>query len=409
VTIPNRAAKTEQTTLASQLGLAVTTLTRMLAHGVPQSGFRTISTATPSAASKLNTSGGLLSDAWVRALLGLILGALLGVAATWLLDGLDRTIRTTERAEDVFGLPVIVEIPSPASPNLSAIPVVDVVVDPYSPIAEAYRKLHVAILTAPPVTWVRRGPLGDEQVELVPAGAGAPPSAVPTAVPPSDGGTAGTAVTDPSVPSASGDRGPAPDLPSTRLPSVAITKTNGRSPFSILVTSPDDEPTRSLVVVNLAAVFAEAGDRVLVATTGGMRTEFEKSGNTRLLGVPQPKPDVANLVANARPSQIPGVTSLALGQLLSNPSQLVNNARALVDAAHEVVDVLLLEASLLTTQDGAALLPEVDLVLVVCEAWRTEIVEAVRSQRLLAQRRPPVLGVVMTNMPPEPDRFTSWR
>jgi Mrp family chromosome partitioning ATPase len=92
------------------------------------------------------------------------------------------------------------------------------------------------------------------------------------------------------------------------------------------------------------------------------------------------------------------VSSLALGQLFPNPSRLALNAAALVEAAREVVDVILLEAPLLSTQDGTALLPAADLVVVVCEAWHTTVNDGMRSQRLLAQFRPPVLGLVMTNM-----------
>jgi Mrp family chromosome partitioning ATPase len=172
-----------------------------------------------------------------------------------------------------------------------------------------------------------------------------------------------------------------------------------RSRFSILVTAPTDEPTRSLVVVNLAAVFAEAGDRVLVATTGGMRTSID--GNGKLPPTwdgPYSDLTASELVANARPSQIPGVSSLALGQLFPNPSKLALNAPRLVEAARDVVDVVLFEAPILSTQDGTALLPAADLVVVVCEAWHTTVNDGQQTQRLLAQHRPPVLGLVMTNM-----------
>lgn len=179
------------------------------------------------------------------------------------------------------------------------------------------------------------------------------------------------------------------------------------SRFAILVTSPGDEATRSLVVVNLAAVFAEAGERVLVATTGGMRTGIEGSRGPLLseetLG---DDPDASTLVANARPSQLRGVSSLALGQIFSSPSKLALKAPELVRAAHEVVDVLLLEAPLLTTQDAAALLPAIDVVVVVAESWHTTVADARLTQRLLAQRRPPVLGVVLTNvLPPNAPLF----
>ncbi len=227
---------------------------------------------------------------------------------------------------------------------------------------------------------------------------------VPAAAPTSPGPEASTAAPTPD-PGISGE--PTTSAPTTemRLPVAARPGTlvaPRRSRFSILVTSPTDEPTRSLVVVNLAAVFAEAGDRVLVATTGGMRTEVEGNGKgPKSWEGPDEDMDASELVANARPSQIPGVSSLALGQLFTNPSRFALQAPALVEAARDVVDVLLLEAPLLSTQDGAALLPAADLVVVVCEAWRTTVADGVRTQRLLAQRRPPVLGLVMTAMPPD--------
>ena len=84
--------------------------------------------------------------------------------------------------------------------------------------------------------------------------------------------------------------------------------------------------------------------------------------------------------------------------MFPNPSKLALNAPALVEAAREVVDVVLWEAPLLSTQDGTALLPAADLVVVIAEAWQTTVKDGLQSQRLLAQHRPPVLGLVMTNM-----------
>ncbi len=97
----------------------------------------------------MNPPPSLLAHRSVRLLLGLLIGALLGIIAAWLLDGFDRRLRTSKRAEEVFGLPVVVEIPGSNAKTLSVIPVVDIVVDPYSDASEAYRKLHVAIMNAP--------------------------------------------------------------------------------------------------------------------------------------------------------------------------------------------------------------------------------------------------------------------
>ena len=392
----------EKKVLSNQIAQTQVAILKLEAAGTPTSGLRVVVPATKASAEKLNPAPSLLAHRSVRLLLGLLVGLLLGLIAAWLLDGFDRRLRTSKRAEEVFGLPVVVEIPGANSKTLSVIPVVDIVVDPYSDASEAYRKLHVAIMNAPPVTWVKRGSGYEEEPWMMPAYR--PPGELPPGIPVP---VAAPTVPDPSGAAAglSGESTSGAPTSEMRLPVATRAGTlvaRRRSRFSILVTSPTDEPTRSLVVVNLAAVFAEAGDRVLVATTGGMRTEVEGNGKgPKAWEAPDEDMDASELVANARPSQIPGVSSLALGQVFSNPSRFALQAPALVEAARDVVDVLLLEAPLLSTQDGAALLPAADLVVVVCEAWRTTVADGVRTQRLLAQRRPPVLGLVMTAMPPD--------
>lgn len=369
--------KAEKNVLINELAHAQANQQLLLARGTPQSGFKVITPA--KSASLLNNKPSLLARHSVRLGIGFLVGLILGILATWLLDGLDRRIRTTKRAEEVFRLPVVSEIP--AGPNsTSVIPVVDIVVDPYSPISEAYRKLYVAILTAPAVTWIKRGGVDLEPAELTPSR--------PLVSAPTGAAMAG----NPDESPVTEGRYPVP-----RAGTDLVTPRRHR--FAILITSPNDEPSRSLAVVNLATVFAEAGDRVLVATTGGMRTEFEGDGKGfRGWEGEMPDTDAAELVANARPSQIPGVSSLALGSVFSNPARLALKAGSLIEAARDVVDVLLIEAPLLSTQDGAALLPVVDLVVVVCESWHTTVQDGLRTQRLLTQRRPPVLGLVMTNM-----------
>jgi Mrp family chromosome partitioning ATPase len=392
-TVPKKTVQDELHVLSGELGGALAGLQKMTAAGATPSGIRIISPASSDTAVKLNPKPPLLSNAFLRALLGLLAGLILGVVATWILDAFDRRLRTSKRAEQVFGLPVIVEIPAVESKAVSAIPVVDVIVDPYSPASEAYRRLHVAILTAPPVTWVRRGYGYQEELEMATLRSpqelvGASARGGGLQAPAGPGGLPN----DPTTPSPTAQTLPVP------LGSRALA-TPHRPRFSILVTAPTDEPTRSLVVVNLAAVFAEAGDRVLVATTGGMRTSIDGNGKMPPTWEgPYSDLTASEVVANARPSQIPGVSSLALGQLFPNPSKLALNAPRLVEAARDVVDVLLWEAPLLSTQDGTALMPAADLVVVACEAWHTTVSDGLQSQRLLAQHRPPVLGLVMTNM-----------
>ncbi len=155
--LPNKTIVEVNRVLSTELGSALAGLAKLESSGVTPSGIRVITLSKPKDAVKLNSNPPPLSNDFLRALLGLAIGVLLGVGATWLLDAFDKRLRTSKRAEEVFGLPVIVEIPAPKAKTMPTIPVVDVIVDPYSPASEAYRRLHVAILTAPPVTWVKRG------------------------------------------------------------------------------------------------------------------------------------------------------------------------------------------------------------------------------------------------------------
>ena len=152
----SQTVKEEKTVLNNELVHALVNLQRLQSQPTIETGYKVIGQATKAKKLK-NKSSSPLDRRSVRLGIGFLVGLVLGILATWLLDGLDRRLRTTKRAEEVFRLPVVAEIPASTSKTVSTIPVVDIVVDPYSPISEAYRKLYVAILTAPPVTWVKRG------------------------------------------------------------------------------------------------------------------------------------------------------------------------------------------------------------------------------------------------------------
>lgn len=368
---------------------------------MPPTYYSVIRTADRASTTLVPGGPSLLEHRSVRGPLGILLGVLVGVGCTWLADALDRRLRTAARTSEVFALPVVAEIPGepeawhrgPAPP-----PVVDVVVNPLSSTAEAYRRLHVSVRLAPLVLWIRSGvpsngaPDGREPTSpLLPgqASAGEPEDAGRPVAPASPGDPSSAAVGgDPLATLVAGAPGPLVPVEDDERPRRRV----------VLVTSPTDEPTRSLVVANLAAVLAESGQRVLVATTGGLRTRLEMDDRPGLpvspLG-PDPSPEA--IVANARPSQLPGVSSLALGRIIDNPSKLALKSSSIVRAALALVDVLIFEAPLLSTQDAEALLPVTDVAVVVAESWRTTVADGVRSRQLLARHRAPVLGVALTS------------
>ncbi|HEY1651800.1 MAG TPA: hypothetical protein VGG09_07945 [Acidimicrobiales bacterium] len=174
----------------------------------------------------------------------------------------------------------------------------------------------------------------------------------------------------------------------------------GPRSFTILITSARDEPARSYVAVNLAAVFADSGDRVMVATTRGLQAEQAGNGSHAPSDNGDGPTTPEAIVSRARPSWIPGVSSLALGQLYSTSEGLLRGFGQFAGAAHKVVDDLVLEAPLLASREGAALLPLVDLVVVVCECGRTPAEDGFESQRLLTRDLfLPILGVVLADAP----------
>jgi len=165
----------------------------------------------------------------------------------------------------------------------------------------------------------------------------------------------------------------------------------------ILVVSAGAEPSRALVVTNLAAAFAEAGEEALVVTTVDLRHRelLQETQVMASVGTDFSPPTVA---AATRPTDIPGVRSLALSRLIDGPGQLASRAPAVLAAARTNSDVVLVDAPLLGVHDAEALVPAVDLVLMVIQSGFTKVDHATRSGVFLRRISAPVLGSVFTEV-----------
>jgi hypothetical protein len=246
-----------------------------------------------------------------------------------------RKIKSRDRAEEAFGLPVVAEIPGAAPRDADGSPEVEVASRPDSASARAYRELAAQIEQA------------------------------------------------------------------VQHDTAAHAHSRRRAGYTVLVTSARDEPARSFVAVNLAAVFAETGHRVLVVTTRGLLTG--PAGNDATS-----RPDPAgvdatmarDVVAHALPSRIASVSSLALGTMFSSSEDVLRNFDAFVDAATEVVDLVVFETPLLAHQLGRPLLSAVDLSVVVCEGGRTTTEDGFECQAALTgDVFLPILGLVLAQAP----------
>jgi Mrp family chromosome partitioning ATPase/capsular polysaccharide biosynthesis protein len=383
----------------------------------------------------------------VRGATGLLAGLLLGAAIALLLDGLDKRLRKPERAAQVFGLPVLAEIPrshyrpeDPTAPARSqkkkrgrksggptflprvASPYVALVDEPASLTAEAYRRLRVALMFMP----ISRIEVSSSSTDNRWASNGSGPS-------------------EASRPFGA-ERLDAPaDEPEKRQ--------------VIMVVSTGFERTRSEVVANLAAAYAEAGERALVVTTtdvranGNLATPWQPGGPARTeqvqvttagsqpanggmgtslpSGVTVPPPPnagyssgeptepvnvtrpqgtgpfpqarsavtVEEVLAACVPQQIAGVARLQLGQLLRGPGEMATRGNEVLSVARNVADVILVEVpAILTTPDAEALVRACDSVLVVAECYYTRVGPAQRTSRTLALIGAPTVGVALTNV-----------
>ena len=284
----------------------------------------------------------------VRLVLGLVLGLLLGAAIVLLRELLDKRMHRSSQSKNHFQYPVVAEIPqSPDLPHGDGRPILEVVDEPGGKTAEIYRKLRMSVLF--------------ENLSI--------------------GGTASENPFGMSLGAALPEPYKAPDPSSRQV---------------VLVVSAGEEPTRPLVVANLGAAYAEAGQRVIVVTTNDLDTG-PRAHERRSVSGPVTSVDVQTELC---PTNLEDVSTLSLRAFVRNSGQLVNRAGDVFTAARELADVVIVESPpLIEYHHGEALLHAVDLVLVVAEYRCTTTTDADEAGAVLRKLGAPVLGIVFTNVP----------
>ena len=344
------------TSLENQLNAALTQ-EQALSAASSSTGYLILQPAHASSATKTGGGGldGLGSSRLVRGLAGLLIGLVLAAGIVVVLEMLDKRIRGSSRAEETFGYPVVAEIPIPSKENGAG--VVSVFSGASTPTAEAYRMLRMSVLfgaVEPPPRYEdvgngrrSRGTSGQE----------------------TQTGSGGGFVSESSR---SGVR------------------------QVIMVVSAGTEATRPLVVTNLAATFADGGQRVLVMSTH----DLHASNRVSPRGQDPTAPIAPEVLESAlRPSPLANVSSVPLIPFVANSGQLALRMPAVLEAARHLAEVILVEAPpLLGFHDAEALAPSVDVVLVVGECLATTFDQAKRSGDLLRRIGAPVIGVALTNM-----------
>jgi polysaccharide biosynthesis transport protein len=258
------------------------------------------------------------------ALLGLVAGLFLGLAAAFVRDSLDDAISSKEDAERLTAVPVLAAVPMVSSWRKRDRPLVVTLARPTSPAAEAYRSLRTSLQFA------------RQEHEL----------------------------------------------------------------RTILVTSPAAAEGKTSTLANLGAVFAQAGQQVLMVSCDLRKPRLgqffgidERAGLTTAILGEQP---VENLIQPA-----PGTDSLWLlpsGPTPPNPAELLNGARAqeIFARLRDTFDLVLIDSPpILPVTDAVVLSKDVDATLLVVAAYKTRSGDVQRAAERLAQVDARVVGVVL--------------
>ena len=175
---------------------------------------------------------------------------------------------------------------------------------------------------------------------------------------------------------------------------------------TLLVTSPAAAEGKTSVVANLGAVFARAGERVVLVSCDLRRPrlgEFfgldEKSGLTTVLQ--------GERTLEQELQQVPGYDCLRVlgaGVLPPNPAEVLNGpkARQVFAALRENFDLVLVDSPpVLPVTDAMVLSTYADGTLVVVAAGQTRQAALHRTAERFAQAKAPLVGIVLNQVTKE--------
>ena len=171
----------------------------------------------------------------------------------------------------------------------------------------------------------------------------------------------------------------------------------------IQVTSPTASEGKTTVVTNLAASFAQGGQRVIVLDCDLRRPRVHESfglpneaGFTSVLLDQVPLADAIVTLADE-----PFLAILPSGPIPPNPSELLNSnrAQAVIASLRENCDILLIDTPpVLPVTDAAVVSRFVDATLLVARPKRSTKRQVVRACELLERVGAPLVGAVLNGV-----------
>jgi capsular exopolysaccharide synthesis family protein len=171
----------------------------------------------------------------------------------------------------------------------------------------------------------------------------------------------------------------------------------------VQVTSPSPGEGKTLVAVNLAVAFAQAGDRVVIVGADLRRPHMEE-----VLDIPLTPGLTAVLIGDVTLPQaiqsadaVPNLSVLPAGYPPPNPSELLSGERArrLIDVLGQTYDVVIIDCPpVLPVTDSLVLARMADTTLLVTSANKTSKRSLTRAVELLRQVDAPLVGTVLNSL-----------
>jgi len=172
---------------------------------------------------------------------------------------------------------------------------------------------------------------------------------------------------------------------------------------TLMIASPNPVEGKSITLVNLAVVMAQAGLKVIAVDSDLRRPTLNKifhltNGYGLSDAILQPNP---NLTEHLRATDVENLWMLPSGSLPPNPAELLGSERmeAIVEELKGQADIVLFDSPpILAVTDAAILSTRVDGVLFVCNAGRTRRDEARKGVEELRRVGANLLGTVMNDV-----------
>lgn len=270
-----------------------------------------------------------------------VMGLLLGIAASIVLDRLDKRLHTREDVEEAYDVPILAEVPAPRGQGVATY-------DPQAPAAESMRMLRTVLATAGPDR------NGKREVRL------------------EDG----------------------------HLSTMASAAGTGLG-RSVLVTSAALGDGKTNTALNLAMAFAEQQQRVLLIDADLRNADLSNyfgmataSGLSDLAG--NLFTDAATIAATCRATDNPYLFLLPAGTTRDRPSLLLRGVRNVLETARTIVDVVVVDTTaLLVANDTRELLGSADPVVLAVSLGISTTTAAEETRDLLERLAAPVRGIAL--------------